>query len=129
MAGREILHANGGSRMLKWTIVGTMLQTAMVLVGHWVAAVAGLFGPLGVAISLLVGLLWARDEARGWGHGAAGGAVVGGVCALIGIAVSFGLGDVSAVILAFGTLSSAVTGALGGLLGARLARRPAGAEA
>ena len=38
--------------MLRWIAVGTVLQTAMVVVGHWVAAVADLFGPLGVVISL-----------------------------------------------------------------------------
>lgn len=109
--------------MVKWIGVGTVLQTAMVLAGHWVVAVANLFGPLGVTISLVVGLLWAREAAEGYGHGAGGGAVVGGVCALIGILVSFLLGDVTAVILAFGTVSSAVTGALGGLIGRRI--RPA----
>lgn len=106
--------------MLKWIAVGTVLQTAMVVVGHWVAAVANLFGLLGVAISLVVGLLWARESAEGWGHGAAGGALVGGACALIGIAISFVLGDVTATILVFGTLSSAVTGAIGGAIGYRI---------
>lgn len=111
--------------MLKWTAVGIALQTAMVLVGHWVSAVAGLFGPLGVTISLVVGLLWAREEADGWRRGGGGGALIGGACALIGIAVSLALGDVTPVILAFGTLSSAVTGAVGGAIGARLGRTAA----
>lgn len=103
--------------MIRWIAVGTVLQVAMVLVGHWSLAVARLFGPLGMAISLVVGLLWARGEAGGYGHAAAGGALVGGTCALLGIVVSYALGDVGAVILALGTLSSAVTGALGGLVG------------
>lgn len=103
--------------MIRWIVVGTVLQTAMVLVGHWVLAVARLFGPLGMGISLAVGLLWARGEARDRKHGSLGGAVVGGACALIGIAISWALGDVGAVILAFGTLSSAVAGALGGVVG------------
>lgn len=109
--------------MTKWIGVGAVLQTGMVLAGHWMVAVANLFGPLGVAISLVVGLLWAREGSEGYGAGATGGALVGGACALVGILVSFLLGDVGAVILAFGTLSSAVTGALGGLLGYRI--RPA----
>lgn len=117
--------------MKKWIVVGTLLQLCMVLAGHWIAAVANLFGPLGVGISFLVGLLWARESgAESLGGAARGGAVVGGVCALIGIAVSFALGDVTAVILAFGTLSSALTGALGGLVGRRMsAPRPAAREA
>lgn len=113
--------------MIKWIGIGTALQLAMVLTGHWVTAVANLFGPVGVAISLVVGLLWAREEAAGYGHGAWGGAVVGGACAFLGIVVSWLLGDVTAVILALGTLSSAVTGALGGLIGSRLGTAPAGA--
>lgn len=113
--------------MVKWIGIGAALQIAMVAVGHSVAAVANLFGPLGVAISLLVGLLWARQDSSGYGSGAAGGALVGGACALIGIAVSYLLGDVGAAILLFGTVSSALTGALGGLLGHRL--RPVAGEA
>lgn len=109
--------------MLKWIVVGAVLQTAMVVVGHQVVAVANLFGPLGVTIALVVGALWARQAAEGRAHAAGGGAVVGGVGALIGIAISFLLGDVGAVILAFGTLSSAATGALGGLLGNLLRAR------
>lgn len=106
--------------MIRWIAAGTVFQTAMVLVGHWVVAVANLFGVLGMAISFVVALLWAREASQGYGNGAGGGAVVGGTCALIGIAISFFLGDVSAVILAFGTASSAVTGLLGGLLGHRM---------
>jgi len=109
--------------MIKWIVFGTLAQTAMVLVGHWMRAVANLFGPLGVAISLLAGLLWAREYASGLGRGAGGGAVVGGACALIGIGISFALGDVEAMILVFGTLSSAATGALGGLAGSRMGTR------
>ncbi len=106
--------------MIKWIGIGTVAQLAMVLIGHWSSAVANLFGPLGVVISLIVGLLWAREAARGLGNGARGGAVAGGVCACIGIAVSLLLGDVEPIILLFGTLSSAVTGLVGGLLGSRM---------
>lgn len=113
--------------MGKWIAIGTVLQTAMVVVGHWVTAVSNLFGPLGVAISLAVGFLWARESAGSAGRGAAGGAAVGGACALVGIAVSFLLGDVTAVVLLFGTLSSAVTGALGGAAGGRLGSSAAAA--
>ena len=105
--------------MVKWIVVGTVAQVAMVLVGHWVAPVANLFGILGVTISLVVALLWARAAASSVGAGARGGAVVGGACALIGIGVSFGLGDVEATVLVFGTLSSALTGAIGGAVGGR----------
>ncbi len=105
--------------MLEWILIGAVLQTVMVLVGHWVTPVANLFAPFGVGISLIVGLLWARRATDGLVHGLWGGAVVGGACALIGIVISFAMGDVPAPVLLFGTLSSALAGAFGGLLGAR----------
>ena len=54
-----------------------------------------------------------------WGYatGAPGGTIAGAVCALIGIAVSVLLKDTLPFILIVGTISSGVTGALGGLLG------------
>jgi hypothetical protein len=111
-------------RFLTALVIGTMLQLAMVIVGHGNAAVAELFGPIGVTISFLAGLfLTIRAPRQGIGPSLAGGALVGGLCALIGIALSWGLGDVAAPILAFGTLSSAVTGAIGGFLGRFGARR------
>lgn len=109
--------------MLRALLIGTALQLAMVTAGHFSAPVANLFGVLGVSISFAVGVLYAL-WARRPGHGGAlaGGAIAGGACALAGIAVSVLLGDVPALILLFGTAASAVTGALGGLLGHRLAR-------
>lgn len=107
--------------MTKWLAIGTTLQIVMVILGHYVTSVANLFGPLGMGISLVVGLLWARAGARSYGNAAGGGAVVGAGCALLGILVSLILGDVSAAILALGTISSGVTGAIGGLVGRRFA--------
>jgi hypothetical protein len=105
------------------TIVGTCLQVAMALIGHFVPLVRANFMYGGLGLSLVAGLLYGTRAAGGWGGAAAGGAIAGGVCALIGIAVSCLLGDVPAVILAFGTLGSAVAGLIGGLLGRAL--RPA----
>lgn len=111
--------------MIRWILLGSVFQVVMVLAGHWLPDIAQLFGPLGVTISLVVGLLWAREYARAYGHAAWGGAVVGGACALIGIGISLGLGDVGPVILAFGTVTSAVAGTLGGLVGLRFGARAA----
>lgn len=109
---------SGRSALFQATTIGTVVQLAMVIVGHFVAAVAALFGPLGMLISLAAGLLYAaRAKTSGYGAAALGGAVAGGACALIGVVVSFALGDVTATILALGTLSSAVTGAIGGTIG------------
>jgi hypothetical protein len=98
------------------TAIGTALQLAMVIAGHFVPAVAALFAIGGMAISAVAGALYGRHAAA-LGDGALGGAIAGGVCALIGIAVSCALGDVDAMVLVFGTLASAVTGLIGGIAG------------
>ena len=104
-------------------IVGTLLQLAMVISGHFVPFIAqNVFMLGGMAISALAGLLYAREAAAGYGSGALGGAIAGAACAIIGIAVSVLLGDTQAMILAIGTVSSAVTGAIGGLVGQAMAR-------
>ena len=76
-----------------------------------------------MGISLLAGLAYARWAPRASASAAAvGGLVAGAVCAFIGILVSYLLGDVPASLLALGTVSSAVTGALGGWIGRMLFR-------
>ena len=124
MSARDISR----SALLQATALGTVLQSAMVLAGHFVPAIAQLFGLLGMTLSLVAGaayVLWADagGERAAAGGAAAGGAIAGGACAFIGIAVSLALGDVSAALLGFGTASSAVAGALGGLLGAAYQRK------
>lgn len=104
----------------KWIGIGTVAQVAMIVAGQYSAFVRdNVFAVGGMAISLIAGAAWARAAARGRGAGAQGGAIVGGACALIGIVVGVLLGNTAPLILAVGTLSSAVTGAIGGALGAR----------
>lgn len=99
------------------TIVGTLLQLAMVISGHWVEFIKlNVFAVGGMLISAIAGAIYARSAKVNRKKSAAQGAIVGGLCALIGIAVSFALGDVPANILAIGTLGSAVTGAIGGAI-------------
>lgn len=102
------------------TVIGTVLQTAMVIAGHFNRSVAKLFAVGGMSLSLIAGVIYAM-LARGHTTGSAvvGGILAGAICALIGIAVSYALEDVPASLLALGTLSSAVTGAIGGWLGSR----------
>lgn len=106
--------------LIRAAAIGTALQLSMVVVGHYVPSIAMLFGPLGVGISVVAGVLYARRAAGK--APATGGALAGGLCALLGIAVSFALGDVTAIILAFGTLSSALGGLVGGWAAARIGR-------
>jgi hypothetical protein len=103
--------------------VGTVLQVAMVVAGHSSPSVAGLFAVGGMGLSLLAGLIYGiLDRGTGLGRLAVGGAIAGGICALIGICVSYMLGDVPASLLVLGTISSVVTGAIGGAIGKLFAR-------
>ena len=103
--------------LINATVVGTVLQLIMVLAGHWVPAVASLFAVVGILISLVAGLLYARAAKSAWSDSLLGGVIAGGVCALLGIAVSVLLKDVPPMILVIGTLSSAVGGLVGGAIG------------
>ena len=101
------------------TLVGTVLQVAMVVLGHGNPAIKSLFAVGGMGISFLAGALYAmlaRPVAKGAAAG--GGATAGALCGFLGILVSYLLGDVPASLLALGTLSSGVTGAIGGVLAA-----------
>jgi hypothetical protein len=112
------------SKALLYAILaGTALQLLMVITGHSVRSVANLFAVGGMTISLLAGILYAVLARPGAALPAlVGGLIAGGVCALLGILVSYYLKDVPAAVLGFGTVSSAVTGALGGWLAHFFAR-------
>src|SRR2546423_231113 len=77
-------------------LVGTFLQLIAVFVAHfslWIETQAFLFA--GMMISATMGYLYAQDVSRGYAKGAYGGAIAGGVCAFVGIAVSVALGDIT----------------------------------
>jgi len=108
------------------TLIGTALQLLMVIAGHFSPAIAQFFAAGGTGISGLAGVLASLAGRPASLASAAGrGAIAGGVCAFIGILVSYLLGDVPANVLGFGTLGSAVTGAIGGVLGKVLSARAA----
>ena len=104
--------------LLLATMVGTMLQVAMVVAGHSNKSIAALFAVGGMGFSLVAGVIYASWHAaarrRRWRSADSSPAR----CArFIGIFVSYLLGDVPASLLALGTVSSAVTGAIGGAVG------------
>jgi hypothetical protein len=104
--------------------IGTVAQVAMVVAGHTNDAVKGLFAVGGMGLSLIAGALYVLLAPRNADASPTlGGLIAGAVCALIGIGVSFGLDDVPASLLALGTISSAVTGAIGGWVTAKLVSR------
>ena len=108
------------------TLIGAGLQLLMVVVGHYSPAVQQMFAAGGMGISALAGVLAAvGSRPASLGSAAGQGAVAGGVCAFVGILVSHLLGDVPAAVLGFGTAGSAVTGAIGGLVGKVMSARSA----
>jgi hypothetical protein len=103
--------------------IGLALQLAMVIAGHYEPFIKdNVFAIGGVLISLMAGFVYARRAGGGWVDSLLGGLIAGGVCALLGIAVSVLLQDVPASILMFGTIGSAVTGLIGGAIGKALRR-------
>ena len=107
------------NQVLRAAILGTIAQIAMVVAGHQSPAIADFFAVGGMGISALAGWGAMRGQSASLAGAAGMGALAGAVCAALGIGVSLALGDVPASLLALGTGSSAVTGAIGGLIGRR----------
>ena len=103
--------------LINATVIGTVLQLIMITTGHFVPAVAAQFAIVGMLISLVAGLLYARAAKGSWADSLLGGVIAGGVCALFGIAASVVWGDTAQNILLLGTVGSAVAGAVGGAIG------------
>lgn len=112
--------------LIKSTVIATVVQLVMVIAGHSMPAVAKNFALGGTTISALAGLLFAL-MARGsnTSTAASGGAIAGGLSALIGIIVSHFLGDVPGATIGIGTGVSVVAGVVGALIGKLASRTPA----
>jgi hypothetical protein len=109
-----------GPALRRGVLVGTPLQMLTVTLGHFsgllaVHEIGFLFACM--MISATVGYLYAQDVATGYLRGAYGGAIAGGICALVGLAVSVPLDDMSPVILIQRSLICVLTGAVGGIYG------------
>ena len=100
------------------SIIGTVLQLAMIVAGHYNASFASLFAIGGMGFSLIAGVIYALNARPTAATDAiVGGLFAGAICAFIGIFASYLLGDVPASLLLLGTVSSAFTGAIGGWIG------------
>jgi hypothetical protein len=104
------------------TVIGAALQVAMIVAGQYLPAVQAYYPIAGTLISLVAGLLYARAARGGWGDSLVGGAITGAVCALIGIAMSWALGQVPPITFLIGTSASAVGGLIGGAVGKVIAK-------
>ena len=104
--------------MVKSAVIATVLQLAMVVIGHFVPAVSQQFAVGGTAISAIGGLLFSRfGGGTSLGQAAAGGALAGGGSAFIGIVASYFLKDFPASTIGIGTGASTIAGVVGGLIG------------
>jgi|HubBroStandDraft_3_1064219.scaffolds.fasta_scaffold459491_1 hypothetical protein len=109
--------------LIRATVIGTLLQVAMSVSGHFVAFIAlHVFAIGGTTISAVAGVIYALSAREKLRVAAIGGAVAGAVCALIGIVVAVVLGDAPQFVLVIGTVSGLVAGAIGGVIGALIAR-------
>jgi hypothetical protein len=110
------------SPLVKASTIGTLLQIAMVVIGHFVPALmeAGLFPIGGTLIGLVTGWLAGSGPAKSsTGAAAVSGGVAGGVAGVLGSLVSTALGDVPFSNIAIAGGSTFVTGAIGGFLRSR----------
>ena len=108
--------------VMRVTGIGTALQVLMVVAGHFVPALRDPgFAIGGMGISALAGWL-AAGGGGSLGSVLGGGAVAGGACAALGIAVSVLLGDVPPSLLLPGTGASVATGAIGAAISRKVRR-------
>ena len=106
------------------TLIGTVLQLAMVVGGHFSAPVADLLLVTGAGIASVAGLLYGVWAGRvSGGSVATAGALTGVASALLGFLAAYLLGDVPAAILGPAVVGTALAGLLGGLLGSSLRRK------
>ena len=103
---------------LRAAIVGTILQLALALAGHfipWVAVHFFMFGRMMAAAT--AGYYYGMILGRGYSIGALGGAFAGGLSAAPVIGISVLLGDAELAMIALGTGVCILTGAVGGAFG------------
>ena len=96
------------------TTIGLILQLIMVVMGYYLPVVREKgFAVGGMLISLIAGVIYVRLAGGDWMTACMGGAIAGGVCAALGIAVSVPLNATPPMILVVGTVASTVTGVIG----------------
>jgi hypothetical protein len=111
------------STLLKATGIGTLLQTAMVVIGHFIPALmeAGLFPVGGTLIGLVTGWMAGAGVTAPAGSTALAGGAAAGVAGVLGSLVSTALGDVPLGNVAIAGVSTFVAGAIGAFVRRRRA--------
>ena len=107
------------------TLVGIALQVVLVLAGHVIRVLQNPgFALGGMAFAAVAGWIHVRMARGDWRDTLIGGAIAGGACAAVGIAVSATLGDMPFSRLIVGTAGSVATG----IAGAAIARLLSGSR-
>jgi hypothetical protein len=99
-------------------LVGVLCEAGFMLAGHYrpfLVVYYGLFGCMMIAGTM--GLLYARDLARGYISGALGGLVIGAACGLAAVGAANLLGDRPDRFIPYGVMICTLIGAIGGLFG------------
>ena len=99
-------------------IVGIVLQVALMVLVHvspYVAQNGFLLG--GMMITALAGYFYAMDTGKGYFTSATIAAIIGAVCAMIGVGLSVLLHDARQSVIPFFTTICVITGAVGGIFG------------
>ena len=110
----------GQGAMTKATLTGTLLQVAMVLLGHYMPAVQSSYPIVGKLIAAFTGLIFSKSAMRPARLGSAtGGAIAGGVSGFLGSGLSAIMGDVPGPTIGVATIASVIAGLLGGAIGHR----------
>ncbi|HEX6644783.1 MAG TPA: hypothetical protein VF037_08895 [Gemmatimonadales bacterium] len=120
MEARSSAGAMGQGALVKATITGTLLQAAMVILGHFMPAIAASFPVVGTGLGAVTGFLFSK-----WGGrhtrmaSGSGGALAGGVAGMLGSILSAALGDVGMDTVGIATISTVVAGFVGAAAGHR----------
>ena len=103
--------------MIVFLVLNTVLQTLMVVAGHYSEAVINLSAILGVGIPFLIAIGYGALGSRSYKEAAKGAFIFSFVGAAIGVVVAILMGDQPWLLLTFAPLSSGVTGVLGAWIG------------
>lgn len=104
--------------LIRALAAGSACAAGFMLLGHYrpfLALQYGLFGCMMIAGTM--GLLYARDVARGYVAGALGGLVIGAACGLAAVGTANLLGDRPDLFIPYGVMVCTLIGAIGGLFG------------
>jgi hypothetical protein len=99
-------------------LVGTVLQLLLSVARHFVAGISPTFALFGhMMLSATAGYLYGLIFAGGYGKGALGGAIAGGLCVVPAFASSILLGDSDGLRMLTAVLIAILSGVVGGIFG------------